>query len=172
MTPTRLSICAAALVLLSAASRGAEPAYVTSTVNLRAGAGTDNEIVAKIPAGSLVDATNCTDWCEVEWQGKKGFAIATALDRSGRDAGAPHRDDARGPPPRAGRLYRGGRATSEIARRWSTMAGHRPYYYGYRLWLRGYGRWGYGDHGAVTGRLSAPVESEHDCTAANLRGSS
>jgi uncharacterized protein YraI len=84
MIPPRLTICAATLVLLSAASAAAEPAYVASTVNLRAAAGTNNEIIAKIPGGSLVDAANCTDWCEVEWQGKKGFAIATALDRSGR----------------------------------------------------------------------------------------
>ena len=77
MIPTRLTICAASLVLLSAASASAEPAYVTSTVNLRAGAGTNTEIVGKIPGGSRVDATNCSDWCEVEWQGKKGFAIAT-----------------------------------------------------------------------------------------------
>src|SRR5438067_1115953 len=84
MTPPRLTICAATLVLLSAASATAEPAYVTSTVNLRAAAGTTNEIVAKIPGGSLVDAANCTEWCEVEWQGKKGFAIAASLDRSGR----------------------------------------------------------------------------------------
>jgi uncharacterized protein YraI len=84
MSPTRLTICAASLVLVSALSAAAEPAYVASTVNLRAGAGTGNEIVAKIPGGSLVDAANCSDWCSVEWQGKKGFAIATALDRSGR----------------------------------------------------------------------------------------
>ena len=84
MTPPRLTICAATLVLLSAASATAEPAYVTSTVNLRAAAGTNNEIIAKISGGSLVDAANCSEWCEVEWQGKKGFAIATALDRSGR----------------------------------------------------------------------------------------
>ncbi len=84
MIPTRLTIGAASLVLVSALSANADPAYVTSTVNLRAGAGTVNEIVAKIPGGSLVEATNCGDWCEVEWQGKKGFAIATALDRSGR----------------------------------------------------------------------------------------
>ena len=65
--------------------RGAEPAYVPSTVNLRAAAGTGNEIVAKIPGGSLVDVIGCAEgWCEVEWQGKKGFSIATALDRSGR----------------------------------------------------------------------------------------
>jgi len=87
MTPSRLTICAAAVSLLSAASAAAEPAYVASTVNLRSAAGTGNEIVAKIPGGSLVDATNCSEWCEVEWQGKKGFAIATALDRSGRIPG-------------------------------------------------------------------------------------
>lgn len=75
---------AAIIVLLSAASAAAESAYVTSAVNLRSGAATANEIVAKIPAGSLVDASNCGEWCGIEWQGKKGFAIATALDRSGR----------------------------------------------------------------------------------------
>jgi len=75
---------AAIIVLLSAASAAAEPAYVTSAVNLRSGAATTNEIVAKIPGGSRVDASNCGEWCNVEWQGKKGFAIATSLDRSGR----------------------------------------------------------------------------------------
>ncbi len=87
MFSIRTTMCATALVLLSAASAAAEPAYVASTVNLRAGAGTNNEIVGKIPAGSLIDASNCSEWCEVEWQGKKGFAIATALDRSGRVPG-------------------------------------------------------------------------------------
>jgi hypothetical protein len=71
-------------VVLSAASAAAEPAYVTSAVNLRSGAATTNEIIAKIPGGSRVEASNCGEWCEVEWQGKKGFAIATSLDRSGR----------------------------------------------------------------------------------------
>jgi hypothetical protein len=40
--------------------------------------------------GTLVEVAHCGEWCEVEWQGKKGFAIATSLDRSGRV-----------PPPRA-----------------------------------------------------------------------
>jgi uncharacterized protein YraI len=63
----------------------AKPAYVASTVNLRSAAGTTNEIVAKIPGGSLVDADNCTDgWCAVTWQDKSGFAIQSALDLSGR----------------------------------------------------------------------------------------
>jgi uncharacterized protein YraI len=84
LSMSRLSICAA-IALLSVASAAAAPAYVPSTVNLRGGAGTANEILAKIPGGSLVDAANCVEgWCEVEWQGKKGFAIETALDRSGR----------------------------------------------------------------------------------------
>src|SRR4051812_14398363 len=90
MSSSRLTICAASLLLLSAASAQAGPAYATSNVNLRSGASTNDEIVGKIPAGSRVDATNCSEWCEVDWQGKKGYAIATALDRSGR-----------APPPRA-----------------------------------------------------------------------
>ena len=73
------------MLSLAAAPASAKPAYVLSTVNLRAAPGTTNEIVGKIPGGSLVDADNCTDgWCAVTWQGKSGFAIQTALDTSGR----------------------------------------------------------------------------------------
>ncbi len=76
-----------ALGLLLGTTGGAcaKPAYVASTVNLRSAAGTTNEIIAKIPGGSLVDADNCTDgWCAVTWQDKSGFAIQSALDLSGR----------------------------------------------------------------------------------------
>jgi Bacterial SH3 domain len=63
----------------------AKPAYVASTVNLRAAPGTGSEIVAKIPGGSLVDAGGCDEgWCEISWQDKKGFAIQSSLDMSGR----------------------------------------------------------------------------------------
>src|SRR6476660_3865669 len=63
----------------------AKPAYVGSTLNLRAAPGTGSEIVAKIPGGSLVDTGGCDEgWCEITWQDKKGFAIQTALDMSGR----------------------------------------------------------------------------------------
>ena len=83
------------VLALAAAPALAKPAYVTSTVNLRAAPGTTSEIVGKIPGGSLVDADNCTDgWCAVTWQGKSGFAIQTALDLSGR---VPQRRA--GPPP-------------------------------------------------------------------------
>ena len=78
---------AAGLVVMFAAVGGAlaKPAYVASTVNLRASPGTTSEIVGKIPAGSLVDAGDCSEgWCAVTWQDKSGFAIQTAIDLSGR----------------------------------------------------------------------------------------
>jgi uncharacterized protein YraI len=89
MTISQRDLAYALLVfgLLLGATGGAwaKPAYVASTVNLRSAAGTTNEIVAKIPGGSLVDADNCTDgWCAVTWQDKTGFAIQSALDLSGR----------------------------------------------------------------------------------------
>ena len=63
----------------------AKPAFVPSTLNLRAAPGTGSDIVAKIPGGSLVDTGGCDEgWCEVTWQEKKGFVIQSALDLSGR----------------------------------------------------------------------------------------
>ena len=63
----------------------AKPAYVASTLNLRAAPGTGSEIVTKIPGGSLVDAAGCDGgWCEVSWQDKKGFVIQTEIDMRGR----------------------------------------------------------------------------------------
>jgi len=138
MTSTRLLTCVATFALLSVGSAAAAPAYVLSTVNLRAGAGTSNEIVAKIPGGSLVDATNCTDWCEVEWQGKKGFAIATALDRSGRVparraaprlAGSPPGYEVVEPP-----VVYGPPVYYRPYYRPYYWPYYRPYYWGYRRW--------------------------------------
>lgn len=77
-------ICGLAIACVAAPAL-AKPAYVSSTLNLRAAPGTGSEIVAKIPGGSLVDAGGCdAGWCEITWQNKKGFAIQTALDMSGR----------------------------------------------------------------------------------------
>ena len=91
------------VLLGSSAFPAAKPAVVLTTVNLRAAPGTTNEIVAKIPGGSLVDAASCTDgWCAVTWQEKSGFAIQTALDLSGRVPIRPA-GPASGPP----RVYRG-----------------------------------------------------------------
>lgn len=147
MIPTRLTFSAATLLLLSAVSARAEPAYVTSTVNLRSGAGTTNEIIAKIPGGSQVDATNCSEWCEIEWQGKRGFAIATSLDRSGR-APAPRaatRRPAPVPPPPATAYIDDDIVPVPPPAVYGVPA---PYYYGYsyayRPYYYGYRRYGYG----------------------------
>ena len=142
MFSIRTASSAAALVLLSVASASTEPAYVASTVNLRAGAGTNNEIVGKIPAGSLVDATNCGEWCEVEWQGKKGFAIASALDRSGR-VPAPRQAVRRAPAPAPGP---GAYVEDDYIPVGPPVVygPPRPYYYGYRYRpYYGYGYRGY-----------------------------
>jgi hypothetical protein len=96
MKLARLIACTGALAIVSTYAL-AKPAYVLTTVNMRSGAGTNNEIVSKIPAGSKVEFNNCTNgWCEVTWQGRNGFAIETALDTSGR---APPRRPAYGPGP-------------------------------------------------------------------------
>lgn len=144
---------AAALLALSAAGAGAAPAYVKSTVNLRTAPGTDQAILGKIPAGSLIDASNCDGgWCAVDWQGKSGYAIMTALDMSGRvpaarrvaarpapAAGVPIDDDdidvAVGPP-----VIYGGYPYPY----YRPFGYYRPRpYYGYRYggWRGGYRRW-------------------------------
>jgi hypothetical protein len=127
-------------VLMAAGSAAAETAYVPSNVNLRGGAGTSNPIVAKIPGGSQVDATNCSDWCEVEWQGKKGFVIANALDRSGKPP-VPRKVARRAPPPRAPGGYI---VEDDYVPVGPPVIYGGPYYYGYRPYY-GYGfRYGYG----------------------------
>jgi len=74
-----------ALLLAAASAASAKPAYVASTVNLRAAPGTSSEVVSKIPGGSLVDAGECSEgWCAVTWQDKSGYAIQSAIDTSGR----------------------------------------------------------------------------------------
>ena len=80
-----LKLFCAGILLSVATPVFAKPAYVASTVNLRAAPGTTSEVLAKIPGGSLVDAGECSEnWCAVTWQDKSGFAIQTALDMSGR----------------------------------------------------------------------------------------
>jgi uncharacterized protein YraI len=105
ITPRRLSFGLLSLGLLLGASAlaSAKPAYVPSTVNLRAAPGTTSEVIAKIPGGSLVDASECSEgWCAVTWQDRSGFAIQSALDMSGRVSPLPR---AARPPAYRGRVY-------------------------------------------------------------------
>jgi hypothetical protein len=138
MRTASLACCAVALAFV-AAPAAAKPAYVLTTVNLRAAPGTNNDIVGKIPGGSLVDADNCTDgWCAVNWQGKSGFAIQTALDLSGR---VPQRPQ--GAPPN---YYSGPAYDDEVVVEGPPVyygpPPPVPYYYGPRYYP--YGGWGWG----------------------------
>jgi len=130
------------VLVFSAMPALAKPAYVGSAVNLRAAPGTKSELVAKIPGGSLIDAGACSEgWCEVTWQDKKGFAIETALDMSGR---VPHQAAARPPG------YAGNGPTDPNA---GYVPGDEPayygpppgYYYGPGPYYRPY--WGWRRHG-------------------------
>lgn len=137
-----------AAVLLPAGMALGKPAYVPSTLNLRAAPGTGTEIVGKIPGGSLVDVGDCADnWCAVTWQDKKGFSIQSGLDLSGRVP--PRRKVVR-------RYSRGGWVPAEGPVFYEpppVYVAPPPYYYPYRYrryWDRPYRgphyhfRWGFG----------------------------
>jgi hypothetical protein len=96
----RFLFCAGALLTLSATSAAAAPAYVLPNVNLRSGPATTNDVVGRIPGGTVVDAANRTDgWCAVTWKDKSGFVIQTALDMSGRPHPSYGSPGGNGPPP-------------------------------------------------------------------------
>jgi uncharacterized protein YraI len=131
----------AGLALALTAAAAAKPAYVASTVNLRAAPGTTSEVITKIPGGSLVDADNCTDgWCAVTWQEKRGFAIQTSLDMSGRVPALRAAPGPRGPVYGEGPVY-----TEEyVEGPPAYYYGPRPYYYGGyygHYYRRGSRRW-------------------------------
>lgn len=142
ITPYLLSC---GLVLAATTLTFAKPAYVGSTVNLRAAPGTTSEVLAKIPGGSLVDTGECSEgWCAVTWQDKSGFAIQSALDMSGR---VPARQTARqtAPLPR-GPAYRGPVYADEpdyVEAPPAVYYEPGPYYNGYYgpYYRRGWRRW-------------------------------
>jgi uncharacterized protein YraI len=144
------ALCAGIAAVSSTAISSAAlagPAYVPSTVNLRAAPGTTSEVVTKIPGGSLIDANDCTEgWCAVTWQGKSGFAKQTALDMSGR---VPQQRAAqrRTYPARSaaqGEVYEDDGPADYVAEAPPVYYAPRPYYYGYGPYYRSWGwrhRW-------------------------------
>jgi uncharacterized protein YraI len=73
----------AALALAAPTAALAASGYATSTVNMRAGPGTEYPVVDTIPAGAHVDIHGCLDdhsWCDVSWSSDHGWVSAAYLD--------------------------------------------------------------------------------------------
>ena len=141
MTPHLLSLGLSSLALLLGATAlaSAKPAYVGSTVNLRAAPGTTSEVIVKIPGGSLVDAGECSEgWCAVTWQDRSGFAIQSSLDMSGRVPARQAAPTSRAP------AYRGSVYGGTVYDDEPEYIGPPPVYYGppyYRRYCGGWRRW-------------------------------
>lgn len=74
---------AAVLGVMIPAAAFAATGYATAAVNLRAGPGTEYPVVDTIPADAHVDIHGCLDdhaWCDVSWNGDRGWVSATYLD--------------------------------------------------------------------------------------------
>jgi uncharacterized protein YraI len=138
----RLALSCAMTLLAGAAL--AKPGVAISTVNLRAEANTTSAVLAKIPAGYLVDIGECKDgWCAVTFQDKNGFSIQTSLDASGKPRVVRRGPDAGVMPVAPG--Y-GPRPPGYVVGP-PVVYAPGPYYFGYGYgpyWGYGYRRWGYG----------------------------
>jgi uncharacterized protein YraI len=63
--------------LALAVPAGAEAAYTTASVNLRAGPGTDYGVVTTLPVSAYVDVRYCqSSWCSVTANGYSGWIAA------------------------------------------------------------------------------------------------
>lgn len=77
----RRALVAAGAMILGIGVAIAQPATVTTDLNLRAGPGTNYRVVATMPQGSRVDILECrANWCRVDWRGRPGWASARFLD--------------------------------------------------------------------------------------------
>lgn len=80
MTLKTTLLAAASALVLSAGAAAAAPATAQSPLNLRAGPGTQYEVVGTIPGGATVDVAGCTgSWCQVNFNGESGFASRSFL---------------------------------------------------------------------------------------------
>ena len=91
MNTRKIALLAAGFLLAQAGVAAAQDAVVSaSNLNLRAGPGGQHRVVAMMPEGSRVKATNCgPEWCQVQFGQAKGYAAVAYLDfSSGADAQA------------------------------------------------------------------------------------
>src|SRR5262249_14119561 len=108
----KLAVAAGMLLALSADFASAAPARVRTNTNLRQGPGTTFGVTATVPAGSIVEVSNCaTEWCTAHWRGRVGYMIASNLELGapGPVAVAPGPAVVYGPPVVYGPVYYGPR---------------------------------------------------------------
>src|SRR6185295_17846387 len=80
-------LSAASALVLSAGAAAAMPATAESPVNMRAGPGTQFEVLATIPGGATVDVGGCAaNWCQVSYGGESGYANSSYLAMAGEPA--------------------------------------------------------------------------------------
>lgn len=77
-------LAAASALVLSAGVASAAPAVTESAVHMRAGPGTQFQIVTTLPDGARVDAGPCNGgWCAVAWNGESGYVSQNYLQMAG-----------------------------------------------------------------------------------------
>ena len=146
MTLARASSLAAMALLFSVASAEANPTTVSAEVNLRDTPATSGKILALIPKGTSVEATNCSNgWCQVSFNGQQGYAISRNL---GMAQPAPRRVVRRPVP----QVYAEGPVEYDPGPVY--VGPPYPYYYGYGPYYGGYWgpRWGFGWRGGFRHR--------------------
>lgn len=76
----RRAIVVFGALFLGIAAAAAQPATVTSDLNLRTGPGTNFAVILSMPRGSRVDILDCRGtWCQVDFRGRVGWASANFL---------------------------------------------------------------------------------------------
>jgi uncharacterized protein YraI len=78
----KLASAALMLSMVSALAVQAAPGYSTANVNIRSGPDTDFPSVGVIPEGDNVDVRGCLNdesWCDVIWEGNRGWVFSEYL---------------------------------------------------------------------------------------------
>lgn len=82
MRMMKLAAAVAALAMMGGVVAQAAPGYSTANVNMRTGPDTEFPSVGVIPEGDSVNVRGCLrdeSWCDVIWQGNRGWVFSEYL---------------------------------------------------------------------------------------------
>jgi len=81
------SLLAGVFAIAAVAAAEARPVLVTADLNVRVGPGTEHQSVGVIRGGSTAEVGRCFNgWCEIFWNGLRGFSSQAYLDGFGPPA--------------------------------------------------------------------------------------